>query len=114
MRKGFKKYGNKKPTLDGEKFDSLKEMRYWVYLKGLERDGKIKNVTRSPRFKFPINGENVRYVESKREISYTADFEYFTLDGQRVIVDAKGMKLRDYKIRRALMFACHGIFVEEV
>lgn len=38
------KYGNKKTYVDGIKFDSLKEARYYIYLRSLAESGKIKGL----------------------------------------------------------------------
>lgn len=83
-------------------------------LRKLESAGKIHGLSRQVKFKFPVDGQNIRYVTSKRELSYIADFEYFTSDGSRVVVDVKGIKTAEYKIKRALMWALHGILVVEV
>ena len=107
------KYGNKKVTVDGIKFDSIKEARRYNFLKTLQRDGSIHSLKLQPVFKFPINGENIRYVDSKREMKYIADFEYFTSEGLRVIEDAKGFKTEKYKIKKALMLAVHGLLIQE-
>jgi len=108
------KYRNKKTVVDGIEFSSKKEARWYIHYSQLEKRGDIKNLELQPRFKFPINGENVRYLESKREITYIADFKFKDQDGNEHVVDAKGFKTPDYKIKRALMKAVHGIEVQEV
>jgi len=108
------KYRNKKTILDGITFDSRKESLHYLKLKALEAAGKIHGLKMQTRFKFPINGENVRYVDSKREITYVADFDYTTSDGLWVVCDVKGFKTRDYLIKKALMMACHQVLIMEV
>lgn len=108
------KYKNKKTVVDGITFDSKKEAAYYQRLKFMESQGLIFNLKRQVKFDFPINGNPVRFVDSKRVMQYIADFSYDTAIGERKIVDVKGMRLSDYKIKRALMLAVHNIFVEEV
>lgn len=127
------KYRNKKTIVDGIKFDSRKESRYYEYLKLLQSQGKIHGLEMQVRFKFPINGVNLRYVDSNREITYVADFVCFTSEGERKVIDVKGQVFangaslteaqrarknvlftRDYLIKKALMYAVHGVVIEEV
>lgn len=108
------KYGNRKAKVDDILFDSRKEANTYVYLQRLEQDGKIHSLKCQVPFTFNVNGVELRYVDSKRVMKYVADFDYFTADGVRKIVDVKGFKTRDYLIKKALMLACHGILVEEI
>lgn len=108
------KYRNKKTKVDGITFDSKKEAAHYQKLKFMESQGLIFKLQCQVKFDFVINGFALRYVDSNRVLKYIADFEYFTPNGERKIVDVKGMKTRDYLIKRALMLAVHGILVEEV
>ena len=108
------KYNNKKTKIDDLTFDSRKEAREYLRLKALQDRGDITGLRLHVKFDFKINDEYLRYVDSKRVIKYVADFEYFDLYGSRKIVDVKGVKTRDYLIKKALMLSVHGILVEEV
>lgn len=108
------KYRNKKTKIGELTFDSKKEARYYEYLKLLQSQGKIHGLEMQVRFKFPINGVNLRYVDSNREITYVADFVYFNSEGQRVVCDVKGFKTDVYKFKKAMMLAVNGILIEEV
>ena len=46
-------------------------------------------------------------------MTYAADFVY-TEDGQTVVEDAKGVRTKEYIIKRKLMLYIHGIQVKEV
>ena len=50
----------------------------------------------------------------EKEISYYADFDYYTKDGEHVVEDAKGVKTKEYIIKRKLMLSVHGIRIKEV
>lgn len=114
MKPKRSKYKNIKTVVDGITFDSKKEAAYYSRLKFMASQGLIFNLSTQIKFNFPINGQPLRYLDSNRVITYKADFEYFTSAGERKIVDVKGMRTRDYLIKRALMLAVHNIFVEEV
>ena len=60
-----------------------------------------------PRFDLAVNGVDV--------CDYHADFRYRDVQSNRVVVeDAKGMRTREYEIKRRLMLAIHGIDVQEI
>lgn len=108
------KYHNKKTTIGDLKFDSRKEAREYLRLKVLQDRGDIISLKCQVKFDFTINGKPLRFVDSNRVMHYIADFEYFDMYGNRKVVDVKGVKTRDYSIKKALMLAVHGILVEEV
>lgn len=111
------KYGAEKVTIDGHVFDSKKEARRYQDLKLLEKAGEIRALELQKPFKFPINGENIRYPRSKtgrkgREIVYQADFSYRNGENRLTVEDTKGMMTPDAKIKLALMKHINGIEVK--
>lgn len=110
----YRKYRNIKVKLGELSFDSKKEARYYHFLKKMEERGDITGLRLQVKFDFMINGEYLRYVDSNRVLKYVADFEYFDMYGNRKVVDVKGVKTPDYKIKKALMMAVHSILIEEV
>lgn len=121
------KYHNKKVTTsDGIQHDSQKEARRWCELRLLEKAGKITDLQRQVEFelipaqyetyeRYSKKGEKladgVRIVE--RKVSYIADFVYVE-NGKKVVEDTKGMKTRDYIIKRKLMLYVHKVRIREV
>ena len=121
------KYHNKKVTsYDGVQHDSKKEARRWCELKLLQKAGKISELQRQVEFelipaqyetyeRYSKKGEKLadgmRTVE--RKCCYIADFVY-TENGQRVVEDTKGVKTKDYIIKRKLMLYIHGIEIKEI
>lgn len=93
------KYGAKKCTINGHKFDSLAEGRRYVVLKALEKAGKIYGLTLQPRFElmpgFRFNGQAVRKIE------YVADFRYLEA-GKVIIEDVKGQPTPVYLVKKKL------------
>lgn len=110
------KFGNRKTVVDGIEFHSKREAKRWQELVLLERAGQIAGLRRQVIFEFPIAGTLLRYIHNFRQgkaVRYIADFVY-EADGQNVVEDAKGYPTPDYKLKRALMLAVHGIRVTEI
>lgn len=112
----YNKYGNKKVCAEGDTFDSKREYRRWCELLLMERAGKIQDLERQVRFELiPAQYETVDGRKKKVESAsyYVADFVY-RLDGEKIVEDAKGVKTREYVLKRKLMLLRHGIRVREV
>lgn len=102
------KYRNSPVTIDGEHYDSKREMLYHMDLKNLQRAGQISNLKRQPKFRCEIGGVKI--------CDYIADFEYVE-KGRRRVVDVKSTvtaKLPVFRLKQKLMRAIHGIDVEVV
>jgi Fe2+ or Zn2+ uptake regulation protein len=117
------KYKNRKVEIDGIRFDSVKEARRYQELKLLEKAGVIKNLELQKKFiLIPAQrepdgvgrtGRPVKGHVIERETSYKADFTY-TENGRTVVEDVKGVKTKEYIIKRKLMLYIHGIKIKEV
>lgn len=123
------KYHNRKTmTTDGIQHDSLKEATRWCELKLLERAGKISDLKRQVEYelvpdqyetyeRYGKNGnrlkDGIKLIE--RRCVYVADFVYTDLaTGQTVVEDTKGVRTKEYIIKRKLMLAVHKIRVTEI
>ncbi len=51
---------------------------------------------------------------AERKVEYRADFVYFDEDDSLVVEDAKGVRTKDYIIKRKLMLWLYGIRIREV
>lgn len=101
-----KKFSNKKTVVDGRKFDSEKEAKYYGTLKLRQRIGEIASFEHHKVYKLEVNGILV--------CTYEADFVITNLDGTQHIIDVKSEateKLPVFSIKRKLMLAIHGIQV---
>lgn len=106
------KYNARKCILNGEMFDSHKEMRRYQELLLMEKAGAISNLRRQVKYiLIPSQRFSKKVVE--RECSYVADFVYEE-NGETVVEDAKGYRTEAYKIKRKLMLWYHGIRIKEV
>lgn len=125
------KYNNRKVTLPtGEVFDSQKEaQRYWE-LKLLEKSGAIRHLKRQVPFELipaqrekseevftrgPAKGQPKPGQIIEKAVVYYADFTYIDAKtGKFVVEDTKGVKTKEYIIKRKLMLYVHNIRVREV
>lgn len=118
------KYGAKKTTVGGERFDSTKEARRWQQLQIMERAGKINSLQRQVKYiiipehrepdtRGPRGGvKRGRVIERARY--YVADFVYYDNDARALVVeDCKGFRTAEYKLKKALMLDRYGIRIKE-
>lgn len=105
------KYHAKKIIVDGMTFDSRKEYKRWVELLILEKAGVIEGLQRQVTFQLLPSQKGDGRTE--RPANYVADFVYQE-NGKTVVEDTKGMKTRDYILKRKIMLFIHGITIKEV
>ena len=124
------KYHNKKYTYLGIKFDSLKECRRYSELRLLEQAGKIKDLELQKAYELiPAQYEESTETYTKglhkgepkpgrlleRAVVYRADFVYTDCEtGQQVVEDTKGMRTKEYVIKRKLLLWRYGIKIKEI
>ena len=112
-RKGFNKYGAKKATLGGIKFDSKKEMQRYTELQLLQRGGEISYLERQVKLDL-VGRDGPLLTRTGRKMRITVDFRYTdNRTGLTVWEDAKGYPTRDYEVRRSVA-AAMGVDVTEV
>lgn len=117
------KYGNQKIVSDGEVFDSKKEYRRWKELILLLKAGEISKLQRQVKYVLipaqrepDIRGPRGGIRPGKlieREVAYIADFVYVDKDGQTVVEDCKGLRTKEYILKRKMMLFFHGIRIKE-
>lgn len=120
------KYRNTKLNIDGEIFDSRKELKRYQELRLMESAGEIKDLKRQVKYiLIPTQREpdtvgkrggikKGRLLE--KECAYLADFEYKDKNGNTVVEDVKSEITRttEYRIKRKLMLYRYGIRIQEV
>ena len=125
------KYGNRKTrTSDGILHDSRKEAVRWTQLNFLQRAGDITDLQRQVEFilipeqrepstEVYQRGKNKglpkegKLIEHK--VCYVADFVYTDLkSGEKVVEDTKGVKTKDYILKRKMMLYFHNIRIKEI
>ena len=105
-RKGGRpsKYGNVKDEADGFTFASKAERGRWMDLRLMEKAGEIKELKRQVKYPLEVNGLHI--------CDYVADMVY-EQNGLVVVEDVKGYITREFRIKKKLMLACHGIEIKE-
>lgn len=123
------KYHAEKITVNGITFDSKKEARRWLELTALEQAGKIHDLRRQVKYLLipeqrercaeryksgPKKGQFKPGRVLERECAYYADFDYYTEDGTHVVEDVKGMRTKEYRLKRKLLLYTYQIRISEV
>lgn len=115
-------------TLDGRVFDSRKEAKRYQELRILEAAGEISDLQTQVKFVLipsqresgepyktgPHKGQKKPGRVVEREVAYYADFAYKDKQGRRVVEDTKGLKTKEYIIKRKMMLYFHGVRIKEV
>lgn len=108
------KYHSQKTTIGGETFDSLREYRRWCELRLLERAGEITDLRRQEKFEL-LPPQKYKGEPAERPVAYIADFTYIDkATGELVVEDAKGVRTKEYILKRKMMLYHHGIRIREV
>jgi Protein of unknown function (DUF1064). len=105
-------------------YDSIREYNRAQQLKLLQKKGIISCLQEQVKYELiPAQYEHydvqgIRKVLHKkklleRAVCYYADFQYIQ-NGETIVEDSKGMKTKEYIIKRKLMLQVHGIKVKEV
>jgi hypothetical protein len=117
------KFKNKRCFLNGEKFDSQRELKYWLGLQARQAAGEIRDLERQVVF---ILADRVNLEEKrvKPALRYVADYRYTVIvpdaalkyesEGAVIVADAKGKQTPEYRTKKHLMADRHKIIVREV
>lgn len=103
------KFKNVKVEVDGEKFDSKKELARYAELVLLQKGGDISELKRQKTFHLEIYGQLI--------CKYIADFCYCDKNYNLVVEDVKSKHTRTlpvYRIKKKLMAALLNIEIKEV
>lgn len=117
------KYGEEKVKYNGMVFDSKRECRRYQELEILQKIGEISELRTQVKFvlipaqrepdTIGKRGGKIKGDLIEREVSYIADFVYVEND-KTVVEDAKGMRTREYILKRKMMLYFYGIRIKEV
>ena len=117
-KKTGSKFYNQKTKVKGRVFDSRREARRYQELLILQQVGEIRDLecqvsfplSPSQKYKDPVSGR----WKTERGVRYVADFVYTTRSGERVVEDVKGVRTKEYIIKRKLLLWLDGIHIQEV
>ena len=120
--KSMGKIFHNKKEVDGIVFDSETEANYYVYIRDNKKKLNIKEIELQPEFvlqnKYILtpDGRRIDYINDKQfkaeqkkypkcthqAIKYIADFKITYNDGVVEVIDVKGIKTADFKIKEKL------------
>lgn len=98
------KYNAVKSVVDGITFDSKLEAKRYSDLKILQRLGEISNLRLQVPYPIIVNEVSI--------CKYIADFVYIK-NGIEIVEDAKGVRTKEYMLKKKLMLAIHNITIFE-
>lgn len=109
------KYRNKPKTINGDRYDSIKEANRHAELKLMEKAGAIERLER--QMPFLLMPPQVRSDGRKeREVFYYADFVYYDNERRCLVVEdvkSRATMTKDYVLKRKLMLQVHNISIME-
>jgi hypothetical protein len=94
------KFNAKRTELDGIKFDSKKEAKYYLNLKTKVKAGSVIFFLRQVPFDLPGG------------VKYRCDFQEFWSDGTVHFVEIKGYETNEWKIKKKLVESIYPIEIQ--
>lgn len=121
----YRKYHNKRVEYEGIVFDSLKEKRRYCQLQLMEKQGIISDLRMQVPYELlpAIYEDEIVKLKTKtkvvkrcvqKSVKYIADFVYKDHYGYEVVEDAKGLRTKEYILKKKMMRALLGITINEV
>ena len=101
MREQRNKYHARKTTVYGRTFDSKREAEAYLMLREKLRPGEIKHLECQPTYTL-LEGFRDNQGKPQKPITYTPDFLVEYDDGRREVIEVKGVRTRDYVLRKKL------------
>lgn len=96
------KFNAVRTDVDGIKFDSKKESYYYGQLKLRQRAGEVVFFLRQVPFHLPGG------------VTYRVDFQEFRSDGTVHFIDVKGMKTKDFIMKKKIVEDLYPVEIEVV
>ena len=101
QRKKPNKYHARKTTVCGRTFDSKREAEVYLELLAQKQAGEIVRIGFQPSYTL-LAGFKDNTGKNQKPITYTADFFVTYADGHSEVIEVKGMRTRDYLLRKKL------------
>lgn len=101
QRKKPNKYHARKTTVCGRTFDSKREADVYLELLAQKQAGEIVRIGFQPSYTL-LAGFKDNMGKNQKPITYTADFFVTYADGRSEVIEVKGMRTRDYLLRKKL------------
>lgn len=101
-QKGWHKFKAKPTEIDGEKFSSKKEARYYAELLIRQKVGEVVFFLRQVPFHLPGG------------VKYVVDFVEFLADGTCDFVEVKGFETPEWKIKKKMVEDIYPVKIKVV
>lgn len=101
----YSRYGAHKCMINDIIFDSISEGMYYSYLLKLKRLKIIKNFERQVTFVLLEGFLHEPSGKKIRSIKYIADFIVENQDGSQTVVDVKGQKTPEFKLKEKMLLS---------
>jgi hypothetical protein len=101
QRKKANKYNARKKTVCGHTFDSRREAEIYLDLLSRKQHGEIIRIGLQPSYTL-LEGFRDNTGKNQKPITYTADFFVTYADGHSEVIEVKGVRTRDYILRKKL------------
>ena len=101
QRKKPNKYHARKTTVCGRTFDSKREAEVYLELLAQKQAGEIVRIGFQPSYTLLV-GFKDNTGKNQKPITYTADFFVTYADGHSEVIEVKGVRTRDYLLRKKL------------
>ena len=95
------KYNARKTVMCGHTFDSKREADYYLELLARKQAGEIVRIGFQPSYTL-LAGFKDNMGKNQKPITYTADFFATYADGHSEVIEVKGVRTRDYLLRKKL------------
>jgi len=101
QRKKQNKYNARKTVMCGHTFDSKREAEVYLELLAQKQAGEIVRIGFQPSYTL-LAGFKDNTGKNQKPITYTADFFVTYADGRSEVIEVKGVRTRDYLLRKKL------------
>lgn len=98
------KYHARKTTVCGRTFDSKREAEVYLELLTQKQAGEIVRIAFQPQYTL-LSAFKDNEGKKQRAITYTADFFVTYADGRSEVIEVKGVRMRDYLLRKKAVSA---------
>ena len=95
------KYNARKTVMCGHTFDSRREAEIYLDLLSRKQAGEIVRIELQPSYTL-LAGFTDNQGNKQKPITYTADFFVTYADGRHEVIEVKGVRTRDYQLRKKL------------
>lgn len=95
------KYHARKTVMCGREFDSKREAEIYLDLLSRKQHGEILRIDFQPQYTL-LEGFKDNTGKKQKPITYTADFFVAYADGRHEVIEVKGVRTRDYLLRKKL------------